>query len=74
MSQSVPEFDFDQLTVPQRLELIARLWDSIPDSEDLLPIPEWHRQELDRRLFEADANPDAGIPWETVLQRLRKAP
>src|SRR5437899_3963817 len=41
----LPELDIDQLTVPQRLELIALLWDSIPDSLDALPVPEWHRQE-----------------------------
>ena len=74
MSQSSPEFNFDQLTVPQRLELIGQLWDSIPDSEDALSVPEWHRRELDRRLTEADTNPEAGIPWETIQRRLRKAP
>ena len=71
MPHSLPELDVEQLTVAQRLELIALLWDSIPDSLEALPVPEWHRQELDRRLAAADAAPDAGIPWEQVKARLR---
>jgi putative addiction module component (TIGR02574 family) len=74
MSQSLPELDINQLTVVQRLELIALLWDSIPDSLEGQPVPEWHRQELERRLADADATPEAGIPWEQVRDHLRKKP
>lgn len=74
MPQSLPELDIDQLTVPQRLDLIALLWDSIPDSLEALPVPEWHRQELERRLASADASPEQGIPWEQVRERLREKP
>ena len=76
MSQQLPEAAAEllrtPLTVEQRLELIGELWDSIPDSLNELPIPEWHREELDRRLAAADANPDATIPWEEVKRRLRE--
>lgn len=71
MLHALPKLDVDQLTVDQRLELIAMLWDSIADSE-ALPVPEWHRQELERRLAAADANPEAGIPWEQVRKGLRE--
>ena len=56
------ETDIEQLSVPQRLDLIARLWDSIPDTAEALPVPEWHRQELERRLAAADADPGGGNP------------
>jgi putative addiction module component (TIGR02574 family) len=59
-----------ELTVSQRLDLISMLWDSIPDSLEALPVPEWHKEELDRRLQDADANPEAGIPWEQTKKRL----
>ena len=76
MSQQVPAAATELLTMPlsveQRLELISELWDSIPDSLDTLPVPEWHREELDWRLAAADANPDAAIPWEEVKRRLRE--
>ena len=74
MPQSLPELDVHDLTVPQRLELIALLWDNIPDSTEALPVPEWHQQELQRRLAAADAAPEMGIPWEQVRERLRSRP
>ena len=76
MSQQLPEAAAELLRTPlsveQRLELIGELWDSIPDSVDELPVPDWHREELERRLAAADADPDAAIPWEQVKKRLRE--
>lgn len=76
MSQQLPAAAAALLTTPltveQRLELIGELWDSIPDSVDALPLPDWHREELERRLAAADAEPDAATPWETIKKRLRK--
>lgn len=72
MAQSLSDVAIKQLSVAERLDLISTLWDSIPDSLEELPIPVWHREELERRLAAADANPDAAIPWEEVRQRLRE--
>ncbi len=76
MSQQLPAAATDLLAMPlsveQRLKLISELWDSIPDSLDTFPVPEWHRDELDRRLAAADANPDAAIPWEEIKRRPRE--
>ena len=69
--EPLPEIDVEGLSVPQKLELIGRLWDSIPDSVEALPVLEWHREEVERRLESADASPELGIPWEQVRTRLR---
>jgi putative addiction module component (TIGR02574 family) len=78
MSQQLPEAAAEllrrPLTVQQRLELIGELWDSIPDSVDALPIPEWHREELELRLTAANTDPEGAIPWEEVKRRLREKP
>ncbi len=74
MPLTLSEKDIDELSIPQRLDLIGLLWDSIPDSLEALPVPEWHRQELARRLAEADAHPEVAIPWEQVKARLRDKP
>ena len=75
MSQGLPDAAAEllrtPLTVQQRVELIGELWDSIPESTDTLPIPAWHREELEKRLTAADANPEATIPWEEVQRNLR---
>ena len=67
MSESLLEFDIGGLSVPQRLALIAELWDSLPDSPEVAT-PQWHRDELERRIGAADVSPDAAIPWEQVLK------
>jgi putative addiction module component (TIGR02574 family) len=72
MSPTVNNLAIDQLSVEERLELMGRLWDSIPETPEDLPVPEWHRQELERRIQAADADPDAGIPWPEVKSRLRR--
>jgi putative addiction module component (TIGR02574 family) len=74
MSDVASNFDFHGLTSPEKLELIGALWDSIPDSVDHLTLPESHRDELERRLAEADADPDASIPWQQLRERLRQRP
>ena len=74
MSQALPDRALELLKVPlsvdQRLDLIGLLWDSIPDEE--LPVPEWHRLELERRIAAADSDPAASISWEEVKRRLRE--
>ncbi len=72
MAQSLSDVAINQLSIAERLDLISVLWDSIPDTLEELPIPDWHREELKRRLAAADADPDGAIPWEEVRRRLRK--
>ena len=62
--------DFSHLSLNERLQLAEDLWDSIDDEQ--IPIPDWHREELDRRLTAYQADPEAGIPWEEVRERLLK--
>jgi putative addiction module component (TIGR02574 family) len=74
MSHGPSQGDIERLTVAERLELIGTLWDSVPASPEALPVPEWHQEELDRRLAKADAAPDESVPWEQVKSRLLGEP
>jgi hypothetical protein len=38
-----------------------------------VPVPDWHREILDERLADLEANPDAGRPWEEVNADLLEA-
>ena len=71
MSNSIPPLDISSLSIGQRLELIEALWDSIPDESGAMEMPQWHREELERRIAAADAAPEAFIPWEDVKAELR---
>jgi len=59
-----------QLSVEEKLDLIALLWDSLP--EDHLPMPEWQLTLLEERLAEFEADPDEGQSWEEVKAELEQ--
>jgi len=70
MSPTLQELGIDRLSNEERLRLIGEIWESLTPV-DQREIPESHREELDRRLADADADPAAGRPWEEVRERLR---
>jgi putative addiction module component (TIGR02574 family) len=74
MDQTLHQLGIDRLSIPERLELIGLIWDSIAAPEDALPIPDWHLRELEQRRAAAESNPGAGIPWEVVKARLKERP
>ena len=70
MQTVTPSFSFENLSTEERIKLIGELWDSL-DPDDAAPITEELAAELDRRVAEADASPEEGVPWETVLKEAR---
>ena len=60
-----------ELSVPDKLDVVERLWDSITADPRQVAIPEWHLEELDRREEELRRNPQPGQDWDAVKQRLK---
>lgn len=59
-----------EMSVDDRLRIVEDIWDSIAaDSKDL-KISNELRQELDRRLEVYKEDPDAGVSWEDLDNRL----
>ena len=58
------------LDMPQKLELIGALWQSMEDERQQIPVSEEWIAELDRRKAAAQQNPESLIPWEQLKQRL----
>lgn len=59
-----------EMSVDDRLRIVEDIWDSIAaDSKDLKVSNEL-RQELDRRLEAYKEDPDAGVSWEDLDNRL----
>jgi putative addiction module component, TIGR02574 family len=69
MSNSIDELR--KLPVPERLELVESLWDSIAADADQLLLTERQAEELDRRLAEHEANPGESISWQKLRDRLQ---
>ena len=49
-----------KLSGAERLDLIEELWDSIGDDDEALALTDEQREDLERRLAEADADPTGG--------------
>ncbi len=64
------DIPIDHLTVDQRLELMDRLWTSIQPDAESAEWPDWHPDEVERRIAEADAHPEASIPLEDLRRDL----
>ena len=61
----------DKLSIPERLELLGELWDSIAEHPEQVPVSEAQRDDLERRLNEYEADPSNVLPWTEVRVRLR---
>jgi putative addiction module component (TIGR02574 family) len=72
MPVSIEALGIDRLTVRERLELIEKIWDSLPELVAPEEVPEWHLAELARRRAQAQAQPGAGKPWREVLGPLER--
>jgi putative addiction module component (TIGR02574 family) len=70
MAVSLESFGFDRLSKAEKLELVGRLWDSIVASEP--PgglLTDAQREELRRRVAEAQAHPDDYVTWDEAHTR-----
>jgi putative addiction module component (TIGR02574 family) len=68
----VPPPGFDDLPVEEQSEYVQALWDRIAAHPERVPVPEWQRQELDRRLDDMAKNPDDGGSWDELKAQLQR--
>ena len=66
MTQTEIATEIKHLTIAERLLIVQEICDSIVADQELLPITESQRDELDKRLKEYRAAPDEGSSWEEV--------
>lgn len=62
-----------ELPVAERVLLVEAIWDSISAAPESLPLTQWQKDELDRRLAEHQSDPESGASFEEVLARIRRA-
>ncbi|MEM9290471.1 MAG: addiction module protein [Acidobacteriota bacterium] len=59
-----------KLSVEERLELAESLWESVQRDAEDLPLHEWQKDLLDRRVEAAEKDPDGWLTWDEVKQRV----
>ncbi len=68
--KTLSAFDIAEMPVDQRLQLVEDIWDSIAELPQSVKIPEWHKEELEKRLEAYHANTEEGAPWHEVRKRI----
>jgi len=59
-----------KLNVPERMQLVQDIWDSIAAFPEALELTEAQRTELDGRLQAYCADPQQDVSWEELKARL----
>jgi putative addiction module component (TIGR02574 family) len=74
MSFDVSLLEVDRLSIGEKLELIERIWNSLPEALAPNEVPPEHLAILETRRAAAKASPGVGKPWRDVLDQLGKKP
>jgi putative addiction module component (TIGR02574 family) len=65
----------ESLSKDERLDLLERLWDSLSETPDEVPVTQAQQAELDRRSDALDRDVAKGralgVPWDEVVRQLR---
>ena len=64
--------DILKLPVPERLELVEMIWESIAANPESLPLTQAQRAELQRRLDEHAKNPSAVESWDKAKAKIHR--
>lgn len=63
---------FEQMTTAERILYVQSLWDRIAEDAEQEPLSRAQQAELNLRLEDYRANPEASIPWELARERMRR--
>jgi putative addiction module component (TIGR02574 family) len=63
--------EISKLDVTEKLLLVEEVWNEIASSNEALPLPEWQKKELDKRLNEYDQGEVDVIGWHQVHEDLK---
>jgi putative addiction module component (TIGR02574 family) len=69
MTPTLQALGLDRLPLDDRLAVAEALWDSVVRAAEASPLTPAQRAELERRLADSVAHPEAVTPWEQVKAR-----
>ena len=69
MPPTLQQLGLDRISADDRLAVAEAIWDSVVEEAAAAPLSEPQRAELERRLADSLARPDAVTPWEEIKAR-----
>lgn len=70
MSQSPLPPEIRHLPIPDRVQLVEQIWDSIVEDKGQFQLTDAQKAELDSRLAAQQSDPGRGSTWNDVKSRL----
>ncbi len=64
----IPEIT--KLSTPEKILLVEDLWDNIASDESVIPVPQSHMDELDKRLKSYELDPGNLLSFEELRTRI----
>ena len=68
--RDIPEIT--KLSTPEKILLVEDLWESIASDESIVPVPESHTEELDKRLKKYQSAPGNLLSLEELRTRIER--
>ncbi|OGW33046.1 MAG: antitoxin [Nitrospirae bacterium GWC2_42_7] len=59
-----------ELSIPERIQLVEDIWDTIVVDADSLELTEEDKKIINERLEAYHRNPDTGAPWSEVYKKI----
>lgn len=69
MVPTLQELGLDQLPPEDRLAVAEAIWDSVVQQVETTPLTPAQQTELERRLADSIAHPEAVVAWEEIKAR-----
>jgi putative addiction module component (TIGR02574 family) len=66
----LPVAEILELPIAERIRLVELIWESVAAVPEAVTVSDELKVEMDRRLSDFEANPEAGSPWEEVRERI----
>jgi putative addiction module component (TIGR02574 family) len=64
--------EWKRLSVPERIQLVEDIWDSIADDAESMLLMDAQRADLEQRVKEYKQEPSATKPWAQVREELER--
>ena len=59
-----------ELSIPERIQLVEDIWDTIAEGTESVELTEKEKKIIDDRLEAYRENPEAGLSWEEVRDKI----
>jgi len=60
----------EEMTVTEKLQVMEELWSDLCCNQDQIPVPQWHKDILDKREELVTQGKATFVDWETAKKRI----